>query len=303
MDSLTTIIEARQKASNSFAAGDYETILAEPVMLRTGDELMLKTASIDTTNVVAGTVLLEETVPIDVQALLYVTNHWYDDKTYFSGIDSDGKPSYPQWQPDFRRYFACSESSTTAVFLTSIEFKDLRAAFYFQLSYTNVESKQVTQTYYQPAAKHDSTVAINVFYKPSDAANPTSGLVISGIPTVDDGKPAGTFSKYNHGASAQVNTIYEPKLFDLSFSVPAGTYTPDELCKYVNDEMTRTPSYWGENGFTGKTVASAPFFRPSTADDYMVADTLRRNEDEDLVSDGFTFVNTVLNKADGDKPP
>ena len=51
MDSLTTIIEARQKASNSFAAGDYETILAEPVMLRTGDELMLKTASIDTTNV------------------------------------------------------------------------------------------------------------------------------------------------------------------------------------------------------------------------------------------------------------
>ena len=303
MDSMTTIIEARQKASNSFAAGDYETILAEPVMLRTGDELMLKTASIDTTNVVAGTVLLEEAVPIDVQALLYVTNHWYDDKTYFSGIESDGKPTNVAEQPDFRRYFACSESNTTAVFLTSIEFKDLRAAFYFQLSYTNVNGKQVTQTYHQPSTHHDSTVAINVYYKPSDAANPTSGLVISGIPTVDDGKPAGTFSKYHHGASSTVNVIYEPKLVDLSFSVPAGTYTPDELCKYINDEMTRTPSYWGENGFAGKTVASAPFFRPNAADDYMVADTLRQNEDKDLVSDGFTFVNAVLNKADAGKLP
>ena len=49
---LTTTIECREKNSNSFANGDYETILAEPVLLQPGDQVMLKTASIDTANTV-----------------------------------------------------------------------------------------------------------------------------------------------------------------------------------------------------------------------------------------------------------
>ena len=303
MDSLTTIIEARQKASNSFAAGDYETILAEPVMLRTGDELMLKTASIDTTNVVAGTVLLEEAVTINVEALLYVTNHWYNDKTYFSGIIADtGKPSDIKAQPDFRRYFNCTEKATNAAFLTSIKFKDLRAPFHFQLKYTNVDDKQVTQTYFQPSTHHDSTVAINVYYKPSVTANPTSWLAISGIPTVDDGKPAGTFSEYVHGAVKPVAKIYEPIRHPLAFTVPAGTYAPDELCKYVNDAMTLAPSCFGENGFDGNAVPEAPFFKRSKSTTVMVLDTLRQDTADGLVGDGFTFVNAKLNPGTASKP-
>jgi len=272
---------------------------------------MLKTASIDTTNVVAGTVLLEEAVPINVEALLYVTNHWYNDKTYLSGIIADtGKPSATEAQPDFRRYFNCAEKSTDAVFLTSIKFKDLRAPFHFQLKYTNVDDKQVTQTYLQPSTHHDSTVAINVYYKPSVTANPTSGLAISGIPTVDDGKPAGTFSEYVHSAVKSVAKIYEPIRHPLSFTVPAGTYAPDELCKYVNDAMTRAPSYFGENGFDGNTVPEAPFFirsipPPGTSKvpaTVMILDTLRQDTSDGLVGDGFTFVNAKLNPGTASKP-
>lgn len=97
------ILEAREAdATTKTANGDWQTVLNQPVTLEEGDQVLLKTAVIDTTKVTAGAITLEEDVLVEIDAIPYVVNYHSEDKTYLSGFTA---PSAKQL--DFCRYFAC----------------------------------------------------------------------------------------------------------------------------------------------------------------------------------------------------
>jgi len=77
------ILEARQKSSSKVNAhGDFETVLVEPIKIEAGDEILLHSAFIDTTEVSSEKVVLDDDVDVEIQNLLYNFN-WDDtDKTY-----------------------------------------------------------------------------------------------------------------------------------------------------------------------------------------------------------------------------
>ena len=92
MDKIS-LIECREAdASLTVAPGSWSTVLAEPQWLMPNDQVLLKQCSIDTRNVLAGSVVIEKTLTdVKVEAYPYVVNSTATDKEFLSGMGGGGR--------------------------------------------------------------------------------------------------------------------------------------------------------------------------------------------------------------------
>ena len=64
-----TILECRQAdAVSSSNPGDWETVLASPIVLENGDQVLLKNAIIDTTTVSQNNIVVEQDTDLTITA-------------------------------------------------------------------------------------------------------------------------------------------------------------------------------------------------------------------------------------------
>lgn len=95
--SQTTLLECREAAAaQNHANGDWQTVLNAPQMLMPGDQVILKTAALDTRKATTGTITLENDVSATISGYPYVVNYQVDDKDFVQTTN----------QADYRRYFA-----------------------------------------------------------------------------------------------------------------------------------------------------------------------------------------------------
>ena len=93
--SQITLLECREAAAaQNNANGDWQTVLNAPQLLMPGDEVLLKTAALDTRKEGTGTITLENDVSASISGYPYVVNYIADDKDYFSSPDRDYKRYY-----------------------------------------------------------------------------------------------------------------------------------------------------------------------------------------------------------------
>jgi hypothetical protein len=92
------LLECRESAAaKNNAFGDWQTVLNAPVELMPNDQVVLKTAVLDTTKATSGTITLENPVSATISGFPYVVNYHPEDKDYASGSAT---------LSDFRRYYA-----------------------------------------------------------------------------------------------------------------------------------------------------------------------------------------------------
>lgn len=95
--SQTTLLECREAtAAQNNANGDWQTVLNAPQVLMPGDQVILKTAAVDTRKATTGTITLENDVSATISGYPYVVNYQVDDKDFVQTTN----------QADYRRYFA-----------------------------------------------------------------------------------------------------------------------------------------------------------------------------------------------------
>lgn len=113
--SQITLLECREAdAAQNNANGDWQTVLNAPQVLMPGDQVILKTAAVDTRKATTGTITLESDVSATISGFPYVVNYEPTDKTYASGAA----------EPDFKRYYAAKlhtqPNGVTHKLLTSV---------------------------------------------------------------------------------------------------------------------------------------------------------------------------------------
>jgi hypothetical protein len=147
-----TILECREAdASTSSNIGDWETILAQPLVIEKGDQVLLKNCIVDTTTVTEDNIIIESDTDLTFVAYPYITNYQYNDKSYFSGIKTDpgeaGKPLSPK-QPDSNRYYPClARQNNPHRILEEIEIESVKL---FPSKYADIDAFTFDLTYYTP---------------------------------------------------------------------------------------------------------------------------------------------------------
>ena len=110
-----TLLECRESAAaKNNAFGDWQTVLNAPVELLPNDQVVLKTAVLDTTKATTGTITLGSDVLATVSGYPYIVNYQPSDKDYANGATVC----------DFKRYYGTKlhtrPSATVYKTLTSI---------------------------------------------------------------------------------------------------------------------------------------------------------------------------------------
>lgn len=96
--SQTTLLECREAAAaQNNANGDWQTVLNAPQVLMPGDQVILKTAAVDTRKATTGTVTLENDVSGTISGYPYVVNYLTNGKEYVESSTT---------KADFQRYYA-----------------------------------------------------------------------------------------------------------------------------------------------------------------------------------------------------
>lgn len=122
--SQTTLLECREAAAaQNHANGDWQTVLNAPQMLMPGDQVILKTAAVDTRKATTGTITLENDVSATISGYPYVVNYEPTGKSYASGGTAC----------DFKRYYGAKlitrPSASTYKTVTSITLQGLVEPF------------------------------------------------------------------------------------------------------------------------------------------------------------------------------
>jgi len=138
-----TLLECRESAAaKNNAFGDWQTVLNAPVELMPNDQVVLKTAVLDTTKATSGTITIESDVQATISGYPYVVNYQPTDKTYASGSSTDC---------DFKRYYA-------AVMHEGTNYKVLVNINIIKASYVTLKPWTITATFPGPPVTVKDTV-------------------------------------------------------------------------------------------------------------------------------------------------
>lgn len=201
--SQTTLLECREAtAAQNHANGDWQTVLNAPQMLMPGDQVILKTAALDTRKATTGTVTLENDVSGTISGYPYVVNYLPDGKSYISGNVTEG---------DFQRYFAAklhtNPNHNTYKIINSLKLTRKRAGFNipkssFRMNYL-LPSKPVMNTILKATAP-GSTYTLNSTNDITAALAVSLGHVF--IKSTKD-EPSAAFTFYGTNSSGTSVTI------------------------------------------------------------------------------------------------
>jgi len=257
----TKVLELRQ-ADDPFVAvnGDFQTSF-EPFTLSEGDSVVLKSCILDTTQSSLTKVVVDEDLVLTINALPYVVNYQYDDKSYLTGIDASGDPTATTKQPDHNKYFASQLSDGGSHrMLESVTFYNPNPGeaipfFSFSIGYKDINGQmaQTNQVYHCPRTKsrghHDGqkavTAPISIQLPIYDDATP---------PTVQEGL-GGFIPTFKISTTVAHSGFLLPVELSHTVELNAGSYDPQSLCKVINDAVNSNSS--------GTRALEAPFLQDS----------------------------------------
>lgn len=237
----TKVLELRQ--ADDFTAtvnGDFQTTF-EPFSLTEGDSVVLKSCILDTTQVSLTKVVVDKDLTLTINALPYVKNYQFDDKSYLTGIESDGAPTASTKQPDHQRYFASQLSNAgshkiiKSVVISNSEIGFKMDAFPFSITYKDVNGEMQTtkQVYKCPETKskkgHAITGPINIQLPIFDDTT---------APTIPEIAGGGVyFATFDVSDTIAHGGFLMPIELNHDIELKAGSYDPESICKIINDSV------------------------------------------------------------------
>jgi len=243
--SSNTIIELRQAdAENVVANGDYECILAKPIIINDGDVVQMKAAFVDTVKSNENLIILNDDITLNIANGIYITD-WLltSSKTSYvnqSGGTVVGADVFPGRGQDCIPYVVIPSGSSAGVEeILGYKYFYQNQLFSkpFTITYSYLDSNNNPRTLHTTFPGNlngfgDYTDVFTVYCKTnsiaitspspqffSDAQIKIFGPIISPNPVSFD--------------------IYQPFSFTTSFIVPAGSYSPNDLSLFISEKLSR----------------------------------------------------------------
>lgn len=252
----TIVLELREREGvnerSTHQNGNYEVKLNKPVMLENGDQLTLKSAFVDSVQTSAGNLILQEDVPVEITSGLYTHNYYTTDKVYNRGIGAQP----PATQPDGQSYVLCRNSNappTNTLVMDSLKFHaigslfgdwgDVDVSFKYAPLGGTLGNYTASATVHIPSLRTSHARTYTHIFE-----NPIAFLSNSGVNGTADWvrtTPDDTMtSSFVHTDVTQTrspfgcNGTLTPHLQVQKFTIPKGSYSPDELARFISDQMS-----------------------------------------------------------------
>lgn len=248
------------------------------LMLQEGDTLICRNSYIDTKAESEGKIVILEDTPINVQ-FYYYANNWngvireyvngstWKTKATSQKIAINASDNVIQPFSDGELYLACEVSATgqNFRFQKSITYQGQNAlqgvgGFNVSVQYVDINGDTQQRNFYLPEyfevgwgteAQQDINITYDHTKKPAGQSDPIA--VYRSVQV--DGKWVADLNIRLDGTRKEIddtiimpltdqttlnNKLYTPKIGFVNFTLPAGAYTPDELCEQINQSMVKT---------------------------------------------------------------
>lgn len=283
----TSILELREKDSyKSYNAGDYSIQLNKPVKVSTGDNIILSKAFIDTKAETDDKIHIEEDIVLILNNLCYVSNWTMEGRTKLdtAKANNDGKDYYlstliPPTSPDFNnivhiaqiRFFQDPNAEKNG-------FTKWGQKEHEQVSFIYTDAFGITQHFLMTIP---STDVVKDKYVDVDVSFLIKGEVINNESTGLKKNPDDKNWAFDNASSFNIQVfnssftdgILKPTSFSQSVNIPQGDYEAPELCKIINDTLTknRSTKYFSESEILNSNYLQATNDFQGTNDNFYVS--------------------------------
>ena len=258
----TKVLELRQADDlNTTVNGDFQSSF-ESFSMNEGDSVVLKSCILDTKNASLTKVVVADDLKLTINALPYVTNYQFKDKTYLTGTNSaTGAPTVVAQQPDHKRYFASQLTDggthkiiNTVTFTSSAQGVAIKY-FVFSIRYKDVNGNITTtgQVYTCPRTKargHSRQIAVT---KPISIQLPIFNDFTPLI--VPEANAYDVVAAFDVTPNVSNGGFLMPVELKHDIELKAGSYDPQSLCKAINDSVNSNNS--------GVRALDTPFLQDS----------------------------------------
>lgn len=253
----TTIIEARQSKSNSGdVAGDYGVTLAEKLVINEGDELGIRSVFIDTTTTDSAHITIKDDLTMTIKNYCYLCDIGVyadvdivrlDDTTYTNGTT----PYFPTGDIGVASTITSAPQPLTK--LASITFKQGSFAssqkywgnnFVFEINYTDANgnaSQYKVKIPPTPATAREYAHSMSVILPTANIASITLPPPSRYANKEYNIKPV-SIADDTIQQSAGSYQVVHPVEFTTTFTLPKGSYSPEDLGAYITRRMTTIDS-------------------------------------------------------------
>ena len=248
------ILECRQSDTNSVTQnGIYESYLANDVIINEGDIISLKSAFIDTRK--EGNINIDNDLILSINYGVYFTD-WIenvaDKKEY---IGADGQPFFQvEPSPLVYRYGSVYKGQRFIPYYfknsTGVEYQEVVSITYNALGFVfGEDSGTMPVTYQYIDALSGNSVVIHRTIPESPAGTnyvDNLGFLIKEgsfqilSPSLSDMQKEPYYWKMTNQNIITVpdQGVYSPYIFTKTFTLPAGSYSPDNLSLFISKEMS-----------------------------------------------------------------
>jgi hypothetical protein len=278
--SSTTILELREKDSyKSYNAGDYSIQLAKPIKVSAGDNIILSKAFIDTKAETDDKIHIEEDIVLILINMVFVKNWTMEGRTKLdiNQANNDGKDYFkcsrlPPNHPDFSNVKQITQIRFFQAPGTERKFTKWGQKGHEQVSFIYKNAFGITEHFLMTIP---STKTVGDGYVDVDCSFLISGTIVDNQSTSLTKNPNDTNWDFDNCSSFNIQdynenfteAILQPTTFSHSIPIPQGDYEAQEICKLMNDSMTKnrlTPF------FSGTEILVSPYLKATN--DFQGAD-------------------------------
>lgn len=265
----TTIIEARQSKSNSGdVAGDFGVTLVDKLVINDGDELGIRSVFIDTTTTDSAHITIKDDLTMTIKNYCYLSDIGVyndmeiirlDDITYTNGTT----PYFPTGDIGVASTITAAPQALTKIanmtfmkgsFTTSQKYWG--NDFLFEINYTDANGDASQYKIKIPPTPvnqkeyiHEMSIILPTANIPSITLTPSSRYAnkqynIKPVSIADD-----TIQQ-----SVGAYQVVHPVEFTTTFTLPKGSYSPEDLGAYVTREMTTIDSSTADVTYPGNVL-------------------------------------------------
>ncbi len=270
MATTTSILELRQADSNQVNAnGDYESLLANDIILNNGDILALKSAFIDTKS--ESNIIIDSDTTLTIQFMPYITD-WYatgDKVEYYNRDNSEALLTRTTNGLDFVPYYY-----TTGGVLDG--YQTITAVNYVWFEPTNPDATYLTTTYSYVNVAGQTIIFHTIVYGGFEP--PITGeLIVDPLPNIiaktgsfklltDPAIMATDGFTYQYPNPIVVSPTpptldtWNPYIFETTLTIPQGNYSPSYLSLFISEQLSQNNS---QNLPTIPNLTQTPFLKTS----------------------------------------
>ena len=272
----TITLELKQsEAQNEYGAGDWESVVQEKITLYDGDQLVMNKVFIDTQATSNEKINIDKDLTLNYE-FLYYFNYWNTvtgNNAFYNFANGDkqndvGDPDNPNnkatgacYMPQVIHRVGAGggvkyADSIEIIFLPFTPIGTVCPAFDLQVKYVdgNGDNQQITCHVKSFTAQGFSTQSTQkvmfphpiMFKDTGGNMNPQTGLTLS----PDQGTMEAKFkvTPTLAGTEANQDEIFcQPLKGTFSMELPKGSYSPVDLCNFINTEITRATPPQGNN--------------------------------------------------------